>query len=424
MKRVLSVWLPTFATDRLRRQLSGAGWRPRRLNHRRHRRRRPRRRRPADRGGRPRRLAAAGCGPALSLADARALLPALAVPPADPAADRRALAALADWCGRYTPWTAIDEKRGIAGEFGGGAGLWLDVTGCAHLCRRRRPRCWTIWSAASRRSASPPPRPSPTPPAPPGRSPASPPSTAADQLVAPGEAVAALMPAAGRARCACRRRSSAALAPDRPAPHRRPGARCRARRSPPASATGCCARLDQALGRLDEPLSPRRPPPAVRRPPRLRRADRPQRGHRRRGRRHLLADLCARLAAAHQGARRLELARSTGRRHRRALRHRHQPAEPRARPPGAAVRASRSTRIDPGFGIEAMTLAAGVVEPLRRRSRRSATATAAPADGICADLVDRLANRLGGRRASSACAPRRATCPSGPAGRSRRWPAS
>src|SRR3954471_6719268 len=50
--------------------------------------------------------AAAGLTPGLPLADARALEPALHAVPEDSAADRRQLADLADWCGRYTPWTA------------------------------------------------------------------------------------------------------------------------------------------------------------------------------------------------------------------------------------------------------------------------------------------------------------------------------
>lgn len=69
------------------------------------------------------RAAACGLLPGMTLADARALQPALEVRPADPAADARALARLADWCMRYTPWVATD----------GADGLWLDVTGCAHL---------------------------------------------------------------------------------------------------------------------------------------------------------------------------------------------------------------------------------------------------------------------------------------------------
>src|SRR6187401_3206000 len=50
----------------------------------------------------------AGIAPGLALADARAMLPALPAVDADPAADRRALAALVEWCGRYAPWVAAD----------------------------------------------------------------------------------------------------------------------------------------------------------------------------------------------------------------------------------------------------------------------------------------------------------------------------
>ena len=57
------------------------------------------------------------------VAEARAICPALEVIPADPAADRRFLEALADWCDRYTPLVAID----------GEDGLLLDISGCAHL---------------------------------------------------------------------------------------------------------------------------------------------------------------------------------------------------------------------------------------------------------------------------------------------------
>ena len=82
---------------------------------------------------------AGGVCPGLPLADARALLPALAVVEADPAADWRALETLADWCGRYTPWTSVDaaatdaDANGDADPFGGGGGIWLDISGCAHL---------------------------------------------------------------------------------------------------------------------------------------------------------------------------------------------------------------------------------------------------------------------------------------------------
>ena len=68
----------------------------------------------------------------MTLADARAILPELRTSEADPEADNRALTRLADWCGRFSPWTAPDED-GAGAAFGGAGSIWLDVTGCAHL---------------------------------------------------------------------------------------------------------------------------------------------------------------------------------------------------------------------------------------------------------------------------------------------------
>jgi protein ImuB len=58
-----------------------------------------------------------------ALADARAMIPTLAIADDDPAADALLLGQIADWAERYTPLVAID----------GADGLMLDVTGCAHL---------------------------------------------------------------------------------------------------------------------------------------------------------------------------------------------------------------------------------------------------------------------------------------------------
>lgn len=57
------------------------------------------------------------------IADARAMYPSIEVVEADPEADRRLIEALADWCDRYTPLVAFE----------GTDGLFLDITGCAHL---------------------------------------------------------------------------------------------------------------------------------------------------------------------------------------------------------------------------------------------------------------------------------------------------
>lgn len=58
-----------------------------------------------------------------ALADARAMVPAVRSLPAEPEADAAALEALAQWCGRYGPWRNVCGKDGI----------WIDVTGVAHL---------------------------------------------------------------------------------------------------------------------------------------------------------------------------------------------------------------------------------------------------------------------------------------------------
>jgi protein ImuB len=59
----------------------------------------------------------------LALAQARAMHPALAAVPEDAGADARLLTAVADWCQRYTPLVATDPPDGIL----------LDIGGCAHL---------------------------------------------------------------------------------------------------------------------------------------------------------------------------------------------------------------------------------------------------------------------------------------------------
>ena len=58
----------------------------------------------------------------MGLADARAMIPTLAVADEDPNADLTLLDEIADWAERYTPLVAR-----------GSDGLMLDITGCAHL---------------------------------------------------------------------------------------------------------------------------------------------------------------------------------------------------------------------------------------------------------------------------------------------------
>ena len=59
----------------------------------------------------------------MGIADVRAMHPAVEIVEADREADHRLLEGLADWCDRYTPLVALD----------GADGLLLDITGCSHL---------------------------------------------------------------------------------------------------------------------------------------------------------------------------------------------------------------------------------------------------------------------------------------------------
>jgi protein ImuB len=64
-----------------------------------------------------------GLAVGIPLANARAICPQLKVFDADQAADAKTLDDIADWCDRFTPLVALDPPHG----------LFLDITGCAHL---------------------------------------------------------------------------------------------------------------------------------------------------------------------------------------------------------------------------------------------------------------------------------------------------
>ena len=64
-----------------------------------------------------------GLHPGMKLAQAQAMVPDLVVVPARPQQDEAVLSDLAGWCRRYTPSTRAEPPDGI----------WLDLTGCAHL---------------------------------------------------------------------------------------------------------------------------------------------------------------------------------------------------------------------------------------------------------------------------------------------------
>jgi protein ImuB len=76
----------------------------------------------------------------LPLANARAICPELTVFDADEMADAKTLDDIADWCDRFTPLVALDPPHG----------LFLDITGCAHLFGGEAALLQTICRALTR----------------------------------------------------------------------------------------------------------------------------------------------------------------------------------------------------------------------------------------------------------------------------------
>ncbi|MBZ9868912.1 DNA polymerase Y family protein [Mesorhizobium sp. CA15] len=178
----------------------------------------------------------------MGIADARAMHPSIDVVEADPEADRRLLEGLADWCDRYTPLVAID----------GEDGLFLDVTGCTHLFGGERAMQDEILARFFQQGFDVRAGLASTPGA----------AWAAarfhgDRIVAGGEEEALLSPLPLSAlRIAPETRASLESVGLRTA-----GAVMAAPRAPLARRFGATLllRLDQALGRLDEAVSPRLP---------------------------------------------------------------------------------------------------------------------------------------------------------------------
>ena len=81
----------------------------------------------------------------MPLADALSFVPDLLTAAAEPEADAAALTRLAEWCGRYSPWTAPD------GADGNGSRSRLPA---APICGAARTSSRPIWRAASRGKAS------------------------------------------------------------------------------------------------------------------------------------------------------------------------------------------------------------------------------------------------------------------------------
>jgi protein ImuB len=333
----------------------------------------------------------AGIRPGMVLADARAMLPGLEIRPADPAADDRALRRLADWCRRYSPWTAPDGNDGVR----------LDISGCAHLfggeggllddlvarldgfgLTARAAIADSLGAAWAVARFGPVPRRVIRP-------------AAAADVLADLPVTALRLPekvAADLARLGLRRIGDV----------------CEVPRDALAPRFGdiVARRLDQALGRLDEPVAAMAPAPRFA----VRLAFAEPIGHAddiARAARQLADDLCRDLGRHGHGARRVELALYL--------------AEGTVR--RIAVGCSRPSRdpvhlmrllsehlpaLEAGFGADLMTLAAPVSEPMAaeqaglRRLDGDADMPASASvlarslnDPDLGRLVDRIGNRLG-----------------------------
>ncbi len=309
--------------------------------------------------------------------DAMALVPELVTAEAEPEADAAALQALADWCVRFSPAVAIDAPDG----------LFLDVTGVDHLWGGEAALLADLRDRLAANGL-------------PFRCAIADTPGAAWALAHYGEDDA-IAPPGGQA---------ALLAPLRPAAFRfdpetwaqieRLGLRQAGQlmaipRGPFARRFGRTAltRLDQALGREVEALTFRRPPTPwfarlafaepISAPEDLARVAC-----------DISAELCARLEARGQGARRFDLCfhRLDGK----AL-----PVQVGLALPGHDPRrlgklfAPKLETIDPGFGIEVATMIAEGVEPISDRQGRLDTAREPTVEEGLAPLVDRLTNRLG-----------------------------
>ena len=319
--------------------------------------------------------------------DAAALAPDLVTAEADPAADAVALAALADWCARFSPAVAMDPP----------AGLILDITGVAHLWGGEAAMMADLVRRLDKNGL-------------PARAAIAGSPGAAwalahfgpDQTIAPrrGERrrlwrlpVAALRLAPADA-AQIDRLGVADIATLAALPRTQVGHRFGAE---------VVRRLDQALRRAGEALVFRRPPnPWFARAAFAEPISVPEDLARASG--DIAQALCVRLEVEGRGARRFDLAF-----------HRLDGAAERltvglalpGRDPLAVARlfAPLLETVDPGFGIEVVTLAAREVEALAG-CQRDFEQRASQGEDI-APLIDRLANRLGrarcgGRRPSPA----------------------
>lgn len=322
-----------------------------------------------------------GLCPGIPVAQAQAVVPGLAVVEATPEADTQALTELAAWCLRYTPLTAPAPPDGV----------WIDATGCAHLFGGEAAMLADVVEHLARSGIA-------------SRAAIADTAGAAWAVaryaptavteVPVGETVAALrsLPIA-----ALRLESEPIAALSRLG-FNRIGQLLDAPRAPFALRFGreVIRRLDQALGRISEPIEPAAPPNPV--GARLAFPEpllTPEALSSKIAR--LVSLVCAELERRGEGARRLDLTCERVDRTEQAI------CIGTARPSRRADHLARLLdeqleRIDPGLGIEAMRVAVPLTEPLTFEQPHADLVGDAGAGADVSVLVDRLVNRLGTRK--------------------------
>ena len=317
----------------------------------------------------------------MPLAHAQALVPDLVVVDATPSEDTAALRELAAWCLRFSPLTAADPPDGV----------WIDVTGCAHLHGGEEAMRHLLLAHLGRHGVR-------------GRAAAADTPGAAHAL-ARFEASPVTVAGTGAAADALACLPTAALRIDGPTVAGlrllgldRVGQLETTARGPLARrfGPGLLLRLDQALGRIREAIEPVLPPETVA------------------ARREfvepistpeaicivillLVQEACTVLDQRGAGVRRLDLVfervdgtvqvvRIGTARPVRNVRHL------------ARLLDERIEEVDPGPGIEAMRLVLPCVEPLHPSQDASSLMADKAVGADLSELVDRLLNRLGAGR--------------------------
>jgi protein ImuB len=298
----------------------------------------------------------------MPLADALSFVPGLVTAAATPAEDALALRRLAEWCGRYSPWTAPDGADGVKIEITGCAALWGGEAALVADLGARLGRRGIDHRVAAANTLG---------------------AAWACARFAPTAKNAAILPPAGvRAALGPLPVEALRLDPAIARGLRRVGLKRVGDLYPmPRSALArrfgeaVARRLDQAFGDLPEPLSPIGETPTRRvrlsfAEPIADPADLALAVER------LCADLVTRLAREGTGARRLVLGfhRVDGRVERIALGTARPNRDPRHL---AALFKERLDTVDPGLGVEDMILAAFAVEPMSPEQLGFAGASAA-----------------------------------------------